>query len=152
MCPVNPLCRGSTTGIQTLKVISYSFPRCPMAVNLNFTILVLLTFALIISEHSPPLTLSSPIIENFDDWTKTCSSNWAHIEGGIWKLLSVCVWVSGYQMLNCDKKYYSCRIWRPTTASLCLHICCQRWHHYKWGLRITKNNEHFLKFWCASGS
>lgn len=151
MCPVNPLCRGNTTGTQAVKVISWSFPRCPMVVNLNFTTLVLLTFVLIISEHFPPLTLSSPIIENFDGWTKTCSSNWAHMEGGIWKLLSIFVLVSGYQMLNCDQEI-AAEFGGQHLPLFTYIFCCQRWHNYRRRLIITKIISTFSSAWYASGS
>lgn len=54
MCPISPLCGGVTTAALTLMVISYGFPRCPVALNLNFAILVLLSFALVISKHLSP--------------------------------------------------------------------------------------------------
>lgn len=69
MYPVNALCGKSTTGALAPRLF-LSFPRCSIVVNLNFTILVLSSFALVIPKHSAPFTLSLPIIEHYNGWAK----------------------------------------------------------------------------------
>lgn len=60
-------------------IISHcDFLGAHLVMSLNFAILVLLAFALVHSKHSPPLTLSSLVIEHYKGWTKTCSSK--HLE------------------------------------------------------------------------
>lgn len=96
MCPVNLLCGASNIAALALIISHADFLGAHLVVSLNFSILVLLTFALLIPKNSPPLTLSSLVIEHYKDWTKTFSSKHLEAASHLWAVL-----VNGYQMSGC---------------------------------------------------